>query len=158
MHTTTDKRGYDLFVEVLAHVETHPETYNQAVWGSAAETDPTVTACQTSHCIAGWAVNLAGLEVSWEKEQQHWYMGAVTVPEIGPMSVAGAANEVLGVNGYDIVASASEEVETTLYAGSNDLDDVYAAGAQLYRRSEEDVRLDVKQRVAQIEATPTKPL
>jgi len=40
-----------LAAKVLAQLEAHPETWDQEVWHSE---------CQTSHCLAGWAVVLAG--------------------------------------------------------------------------------------------------
>jgi hypothetical protein len=40
-----------LAAAVLQQIERHPETHDQSMWHSA---------CNTKHCVAGWAVQLAG--------------------------------------------------------------------------------------------------
>lgn len=46
----------DLMIQVRDHVIEHPETHVQNVWVSRNE-------CGTTACIAGWAVQLAGIQL-----------------------------------------------------------------------------------------------
>lgn len=48
----------DLMLQVRNQITTHPETHDQGSW-----------ACGTTACIAGWAVQLAGHELDWYRDE-----------------------------------------------------------------------------------------
>lgn len=52
--------GLPLLRAVLKQIDEHPETWNQGVMAQ-------MTACGTSHCIAGHAVTLRGHRVSFDR-------------------------------------------------------------------------------------------
>jgi len=49
----------DLMIEIRNQITNHPETHNQKSWGSRTD-------CGTTHCIAGWAIVLSGVELHWQ--------------------------------------------------------------------------------------------
>lgn len=97
MNTT---RNATLLREIADKIETHPERHHQESWatgvfnidsqlayGEGGPSDWFVTAdgddiqasdtpslCGTAHCIAGWAMRLAGWTVVWRTEDDGWYL------------------------------------------------------------------------------------
>lgn len=58
MTDTTGLRGLDLLDAAIAHIEAHPETWEQGAWR-----------CKTGMCLAGWTAELAGGQ--WLAEPGH---------------------------------------------------------------------------------------
>lgn len=82
----------DLMIQVRDHVIEHPETHVQNIWVSRNE-------CGTTACIAGWAVQLSGVEA--DKHQLSEY--GETSRTADGRSVNLLATELLGLT--DIEAS-----------------------------------------------------
>lgn len=58
----------DLLRKTLAHIEAHPEAWEQSVWAVRG-----LDGCGTALCFAGHAVTLSGLELSWVDEYEDGY-------------------------------------------------------------------------------------
>lgn len=137
-----------LLRQMLAHIEAHPETWDQATWRNPdAE-------CGTACCFAGWAVTLAGgqfeasqtvriesLPLSGEAIRALQEVGYGTT---GVASIPDAAAWLLGLfeltydeDGTDIYLDAYPSDD--LFSPDNSLDDLRCIVAQLCGESAEAV-------------------
>lgn len=51
----------ELLKKVRQQIEDHPELHSQFSYGVR-------TPCGTTHCIAGWALSLSGVDLKWTEE------------------------------------------------------------------------------------------
>lgn len=92
----------DLFVKALDYIEENPDKHDQALWGSA-------TFCGTSHCVAGWILELSGKVHKWEwSPVDYHYDGVATLNSVRLsgrgswwMGPGHAANALIGFNGWN---------------------------------------------------------
>jgi hypothetical protein len=96
----------DLLRKTMAHIEAHPETWEQAHWVSDK-------GCGTAYCFAGWTAALSGASIDSK--------GHVDLPDGMRMHVSDYAAQLLGIPLQDTFADAVLEVDH-LFNGDNDLD------------------------------------
>ena len=74
---------------VLDHIETHPDEYNQNIWGWVADQGCDGEMCGTQGCFAGWAVFLSTPVGEWKDQ---FGMG-----ESSPYLIPERARKLLGL-------------------------------------------------------------
>lgn len=120
MTDTATKVNAALLTQVLDKIEREPGSWNQH-WYATRNRGPE---CGTAYCFAGHAVVLAGLEVDWERENSDegfWLVDGRPIPDV--------ARELLGITPHQA---------ERLFAGGNDLDDLYEIVADLTGRDRRD--------------------
>lgn len=108
----------ELFIKVLAQIEKHPETWDQATFGYG---------CGTPKCFAGWAVHLSGVELAAS----------------ATMSVT--AERLLGLPGPTYIDCVEQQ---HLFDADNTFDDLYRISADLLGLDEQVLREKVAAEVA----------
>lgn len=162
MTTTTINR--DLFVDVLAHIESDPNSWHQGSWASAscgvpaqgAKIDPLAPPCGTAFCMAGWACVVSGERINWGTNPDFLYD-----PENwsgNGDSIETRARELLTNGGYT----------GGLFGASNSLDVLYRISARIIDGLDADgdngdgdeaqLRADVQKRVVKLRKLQAKRL
>jgi hypothetical protein len=81
----------ELAYKVLDHIDAHPEQWDQKAWLKGTD-------CGTAACFAGWAVVLAGHDVTFDTEPEadgsHYY---ATIDGSGSRTVSATAARDLGI-------------------------------------------------------------
>lgn len=102
-----------LFIDVLAQIEREPEKWDQGKWRSA---------CGTSHCFAGWAIQITEPLTVWSKA---WCIGGMSykirTEKGGWRQADRQACDYLGLPIDD----------QELFSPGNTLDDLYRISADL---------------------------
>lgn len=110
-------------VEVLAHIEMHPEQHDQSIWIYESHEG----ACGTTACFAGWTVLLAEVKVQFSLTYGGYLCAnGKTVHEV--------ARDLLGLS--------SEQAYNLFYCDT--LDHLYSALAEYAGLSEEVLRKEVR--------------
>lgn len=90
----------DLLLAVREQITANPETHEQGTWGRKNE-------CGTTHCIAGWACVLEGVQIRWtEHGEELAAMGGTNeVAANGTCwAIPGYAANALGLDGLQSAA------------------------------------------------------
>jgi hypothetical protein len=120
------KPNVELLRATLAHIEAHPETWNQQMWSNE---------CGTAFCFAGHAVVLSGCTVNPEREQVlldtvpaefHDTFREITGGWNPPIALAAAV--LLGLYDTDAIGR-SQTIR--LFNGDNTLEDLRSMVAEL---------------------------
>jgi len=125
----------DLLQRTLAHIEAHPEQWDQNHWG--IETD-----CGTAYCFAGAAVVLSDLPLDWDLDEDEFGDPEITANMIGEgapegfrfRSIRWVAKELLGLN---------EGQSDKLFHAHNTLDDLRHIVAELIDGAPEQLSTEV---------------
>lgn len=124
-----------LFVDVLAHIEHKPETWDQNYWSRTVDDDEKPLACGTAHCFAGWAIAIAeGVDLTSNSDS-----------EVLPW-----AHQLLGMSGDPWDNYFEEEQGRHLFRESNTLDDLYEISAEQMGVAVEVLRDKVQDRVREL--------
>lgn len=111
----------DLFIDVLAHIERNPASWNQSTWGNSRS-------CGTVACFAGWACALSG----------------VNILELSGYMIAERAVGLLGLG----VSYGAEAADIRLFGGLNSMGDLYRISAEHMNIDETVLRDKVQDRLA----------
>lgn len=121
-------RGLDLLDAVIAHIEQHPETWEQDYWR-----------CGTAMCIAGWTAEMAGGEwvtrrsgtgvlaeylVATADDLEESVIGLAHGREPGRIHVADRAARLLGFYSEMCAALGNPDDERDLFGEGNTLADI----------------------------------
>lgn len=141
----------ELLVDVLAHIDLQPDSWNQGLWGATYVIPDSVGAmneCGTAFCVAGWALMLSGEPLEWGMTESGAFQGRnmlIGVRSDPYLGVASAAKRVLGVEGRYCIDQV-EDRELDLFDGDNDLETVYVAACLLFGIDRDDLDHSVKLR------------
>lgn len=142
----------ELIVDVFAHIELDPSSWNQASWATApdrsrrvddpAGSPPAETECGTAYCFAGWACVLSGEPIAWERDdngslRRRWFGHEV---ESG-VSISRQAEALLGIRRW------VDGGPLDLFDGDNSLDTLYRLAAKTSGIPEGELRLEARERV-----------
>lgn len=107
----------DLLTRTLAHIEAHPEQWDQTMWATRGS-------CGTSYCFAGWAVALSGGKPNFaddfaadvrEGVDDSYHVLAGSIPGITETYYGAVARQLLGLEPYQ---------SNELFDDCNSLDDL----------------------------------
>lgn len=128
-----------LMINVLAHIDIHPETFEQKSWR-----------CATGMCFAGtsgdlspqwkWKITPTSIE---DYDDENITMGWLDLPGFTPEAVPVdyAATYLLGIDA---------DQATYLFAASNNLVDIYIVAARILKMSLPNLRQAVQARVVEL--------
>jgi hypothetical protein len=152
----------ELFIDVLAHIELDPSSWEQDVWNIATTTEKpdSDTACGTSHCFAGWAVALSDdWKIQWDQSWvpgRKWSGQNARGSDGRRCSILDAANTALGIHIWDGDAGVDDlrvyAPNIRVYAPNNSLDDLYRYTAELVELTPEVLSKEVAKRIEEIKA------
>jgi hypothetical protein len=143
-------KGYWLAVDVLAHIELDPASWDQGSWAKSRNSvapRPTEPGCGTGMCFAGWAVTLGAIN---PQDRIKWIDEGTYGGE--PIWVGNTTKSGLIVSER---ASRLLELETNpeLFAGRNNLHDLYREVAVAYNKYNiQEVIDDVAWRMKEVRA------
>lgn len=110
----------DLLRRTLAHIEEHPEQWEQEMWATRR------LDCGTTCCFAGWAVALSGGKPDFPDEDwdtlEAYRIVPGSVPGIAETRYAEVARQLLGLD---------KAQSDLLFSEANELDDLRRIVAQL---------------------------
>ena len=86
----------DLMLQIREQITSHPETHSQDTFGMASE-------CGTTHCMAGWACVLSGIELEW-LEDDDYAAANVAITTKGRREISDTAMELLGLTANEAAA------------------------------------------------------
>lgn len=118
---TKPEPNLELFLDVFAQIEKHPETWDQSLYINVQ--------CGTAYCFAGWACELSGRPLN----RYGFTEDERLADEV--------ANELLGTDGW-------RAGPAPLYSGGNELADLYRIVASILNLDETVLRDKVAARVA----------
>lgn len=112
----------DLLLAVREQITSHPESHDQGTWGRKSE-------CGTTHCVAGWAAVLSGMNIWWTDDGKGDLAAMVLIEdETGwAASIPGYAKKALGLTSlqasylfHEVTeAEAVEYLDILIEAGKN---------------------------------------
>lgn len=114
------KYNVDLMLEVKNIIESNPDAHDQRTWGMQAS-------CGTTHCIAGWAVHLAGGEFVWVDSERGTKVAEIATLNGELHDVDGLAQDLLGISDDEVPnlfynwseMDALEELDALIEKGKN---------------------------------------
>lgn len=130
----TNTPNHDLFIDVLAQIERHPERWNQRQWAKKTE-------CGTSFCFAGW---VCVLTLPLHEQDFHWQPDLSTSSRV---LVAGRTTRghVMDVASQELGINTGQAQE--LFEIYNRLDDLYKISADILGVDTQVLRDKVQDRV-----------